>query len=83
MLLEFESDSGFQEVIGEPTSFNEAVVMIREYLKRKKFSPFYWEWMQSKDLWILDFGSYRNSIFLTNLNDNLIEEFNEFYERSN
>lgn len=83
MLLEFESDSGFQEVIGEPKSFNEAVVMIREYLNCRGFSPYYWEWMQGEDLWILDFGSYRNSVFLTNLNDNLIEEFNKFYERSN
>lgn len=83
MLLEFENDSGFRHKIGEPSSFEETVKMIREYLRRTAYSVPYWEWIQEENLWILDFGSYQSAIFLTDLNENLIEEFNSFYERSN
>lgn len=83
MLLEFENDSGFRQKIGEPSNFEETVKMIREYLRRTVYSVPYWEWIQEENLWILDFGSYQSAIFLTDLNENLIEEFNSFYERSN
>ena len=79
MVLEYENDSGKRKLIGNPENFNEVVEMSRDFLKKRDI--LYWEWMEGDNVWILDFGSWREFIFLSNIKPGLHEEMKKFYSK--
>ena len=79
MVLEYENDNGKRKLIGNPKDFNEVVEMSREFLKNRDI--LYWEWMEGDNVWILDFGSWREFIFLSNIKPGLYEEMEKFYSK--
>ena len=82
MVLEFESEYGQKRVIGNPQNFEEVVSMCRDFLNSiPSFKVYYWEWQLGKDMWILDFGSYRSFIILTQVYEGLEQELSDFYSK--
>ena len=81
MLLEYESEYGQKREIGQPQTFEEVVRMCRNFLESVPMNIYYWEWQLGDDMWILDFGSYRRFIILSQIKDGLSQEFEEYYSK--